>query len=771
MAKSYHFIISAVFLLISFSISFGQSVIRSKKIKIEGKEYYLHKVEKGEGLYRIAKNYQVSQEEIINSNPDVIVNKQIQLGQVLYIPIIEGRNTNIESSIQKENFIYHTIQQGQTIYFLSKKYGVTLDEIYTHNPECKTSVRLGQVVKIPLTDKKSEVVESNKYFIHTVSPQETVYGISKRYNVPIQKLVEENPGISDGVVVLGSELRIPKNITVKKEVDEQASNELSDKSYVYHSVSGGETIYSIAKTYNVSISEIEKANPGINQSELPVGYVIRLPKYKPLKNQNLLKSSYLKKHKVSRKETLFGIAKEYNTEIDFIKKLNPSIDFSNLRKGTILKIPTRQWLDQYYTSLNAKTNKPEKDTSIVFEEVDCDYNYFDKNEMIDVAIMLPFNVSQLNKQDDETGELSTKDVTITGRTKIVLEFYEGFLMAVDEIKNRGVHLNLKVYDTGTNGKKLRSILQNPDLKNSDLIVGPAHSENIKVVSDFSKANRIAMINPFTTSNPELANNPFMFQLNTPDTLLVDKLSSAINDLGENRRVLFFKSGSETDLLEEKLEQSIKSKLFWSSFQNNTQANMIDVAPENLKIDIVETLIQGDADNVIVIPSNDVVFVNKVINILNAIYEKGARNLFLVGLPDWLKFDSVDPEYIHRLNGNIFSHYGVDYSKPYVQDFIVKYRELYSTEPMAFNPYFQKSGSQSGFSRYGIWGYDVATYFLNAIVQYGPEFELCISDFQPQLIQSNFHFSRTNNWSGFYNDGLKLLHFTRDYSVKSIPVKF
>jgi hypothetical protein len=170
---------------------------------------------------------------------------------------------------------------------------------------------------------------------------------------------------------------------------------------------------------------------------------------------------------------------------------------------------------------------------------------------------------------------------------------------------------------------------------------------------------------------------------------------------------------------------------------------------------------------IVIPSVNEVFINQVINQLNAIYDSGLKNFTIVGLPNWLKFQTIDPESIHHMNGQIISYYGVDYSSPKTQEFIQTYQSLFHTEPFAFQPHFQKSTSSSSYSRYSIWGYDIATYFVGAMVTYGPNYETYFNDYHPTLIQSNFHFKRISNWGGFYNDGLMILNFTRDYTVKCI----
>ena len=740
-----------------------KSLVKTSKIKIDGVEYYLYKVQKGEGLFRVSKNFNVSQEEIIKANPEA--KQGLKEGQIVYIPVIPGRNSDLYDLGKEQKYIYHTVEQGQTVYFISKKYHVPVEVIYNNNQGSEQSLRVGQIIKIPLSqisNLNSLNNSSGDYRIHTVSPEETLYSISKKYGVTPDELISVNPGISNGIVVIGTQLRIPasKNENVE---DESIGSQLSDKTYIYHNIKPGETLYSIASQYNVAITEIEKANPGINHNELPIGYVIRIPKYKPLKNKSLLDSDELITHKVSKRETLFGISRKYNTEIDFIKKLNPDVDFVNLKKGTVLKIPTEKWMDEYYSSLYIRPDTV-KTKKIELSEVDCSsYNY--GHEPLNIAVLLPFNVQKRYAGDEETNGTELYKQSLTGRTKIVVEFYEGLLMAVDDYKRRGININLYVYDTGSDIIKLKEILHKSEMSQMDLIIGPAISEHIKLVSDFSVQHQINMVNPFTTNNDELYNNPYLFQMTTPDTLLIDKISDVVMKESQNKRVVIFRSNNTEDKYENDLTLQIKSKIFWNAFQkNNSRPDMIDIGYSDLNVELVGSVLRNETPTMVVIPSNDEVFVNQVTNILNALTERGLNNFGIIGLPAWLKFSSMDAEYIHRMNGEIISYYGINYSSAKTNNFLERYRLLFNTEPFPFNPYFQKSTTNSGYSRYSIWGYDIATFFIGARVKYGNRFELCIDSYKPELVQSNYHFDRISNWGGFYNDGLLLLHFTRDFSI-------
>ncbi len=195
--------------------------IELKKNQLDGKEFYLHVVEKGEGLYRISVNYGVSLSEILKVNPDV--DEQLRLGQIIRIPIISGRNSDDVEMKQSRTHIFHTVEKGQTAYYIARKYGLTLEQLYQYNPGLENGLVLGTILKIPstltspikkisnTTQTPHEVEQvSSKYITHVVRPKETLYSISKQYSTTIESIINDNPALRNGVLAIGAEIRIEK---------------------------------------------------------------------------------------------------------------------------------------------------------------------------------------------------------------------------------------------------------------------------------------------------------------------------------------------------------------------------------------------------------------------------------------------------------------------------------------------------------------------------------------------------------------------------------
>jgi len=150
-AISHVFFLFLIFLTISPN-SFSQfqptPVKRSNnQITINGKNFYLHEVLKGQTLYGISKEYQVSEEEIKKLNPD-LNKKSVFPGMVLRIPDL-GTTTTPSAGKEEFKFITHTVLPKETFFSISRRYGIKVDEIRELNPEAKWGLKTGQIIKIP----------------------------------------------------------------------------------------------------------------------------------------------------------------------------------------------------------------------------------------------------------------------------------------------------------------------------------------------------------------------------------------------------------------------------------------------------------------------------------------------------------------------------------------------------------------------------------------------------------------------------------------------
>lgn len=231
----------------------------------------------------------------------------------------------------QDSIIEHKIQKGETAYFIAQKYKVSIDEIYRLNPESQNGIKDNQVLKIPVHN--SENITS-KQQTHIVAPKETLFGLSKQYHVSVEAIQNANQKILASGLQIGQELIIPQNS------DHSSKQEIAISSKTTHQVVAKESLFSIARQYNVSVQDLESLNKDILINGLQIGQNISIPnKRKTLDGRVRVINQETVFHVVEPKETKFSIAKKYGISIDHLESQNPEI-VNGLIVGNKLAINT-----------------------------------------------------------------------------------------------------------------------------------------------------------------------------------------------------------------------------------------------------------------------------------------------------------------------------------------------------------------------------------------------------------------------------------------------
>jgi peptidoglycan DL-endopeptidase LytE len=174
----------------------------------------------------------------------------------------------------------HIVAKGESIYQISKKYHLKQDDIFKLNPSAKNKLKLNSVLLIPIP--KSEI----QNITHEVLPKQTLYGISKQYNVSIEDIKKANPIIDKEGLEIGLKLTIPqKGFKPEVAISSKSSsvNPVVELEEISHIVLPKETKYGLSKKYKISIEELEKLNPE-SVKDLAIGMKIIIRKGK---NSNL----------------------------------------------------------------------------------------------------------------------------------------------------------------------------------------------------------------------------------------------------------------------------------------------------------------------------------------------------------------------------------------------------------------------------------------------------------------------------------------------------
>lgn len=712
-------------LLLSINMIFATA---QEIITENGRAYKMHTVAKGESLYRLSVSNNTTQEEIIAANP-LLKQTGLEAGMTIRIPLKQTVNS------KETNYAYttHVVAKSETAFSISKKYEMSLIDFYKLNPGCEAGLSVGQAVKVKTKEQQKE----SGFRIHTIAPGETLYSIGVKYGVKAADIIAINPALDINALPIGSRVRIP-DTTIP----------IEDSNFYYHHIAPGETLYQLGIKYNLLQDKIKEANPGIDWSTLSIGQVVAIPKG----NTDFYITN---SHEVRKKETLFSISQMYGVSVEDIMRDNPGVTSDNLQKGQTLIIKK---LDPNAIATPA-TNNPQYIGMMgeLFGNTES-YNYVGGGSpTIRVGLFMPFDAAYEVSTMISKG-VSTEKGIYHFKTRRFVEFYEGVRLALDTLSTNGTNIRLEVIDTKDKIRFAEAISAD---KKYDLIIGPAHIGEMRIVADFAKLTHTPMVLPFGQMDSTLNDNPYLYQASVIDTITYKTVIDAMLDDCSDKHIvlldLALRNKSDIQRMTYLKEEIAKRHLDASIVAYNAKS------PQNF-IDILKT----DKENVLLLPTNAEAVVNtNIVSIASIIDQKKEAKVSLYGFGEWMTYSTIEVEVFHKLNTQLYSTFALDYKDPYTQNIIKKYRRNYFAEPVAFTPYFQKLRPLSGFSEYALWGYDIGIHFIGALKEFGPQMIHKINEHNSQTVQSNFYFKNLTNWGGAVNIGLKTITFANDNTITVI----
>ena len=498
--------------------------------------------------------------------------------------------------------------------------------------------------------------------------------------------------------------------------------------YVHH-VEKKQTLFSIAKAYNVVVSVILEDNPAlrsgikegdlvyIRNAEAPAETVLpETPQENPAKVE-AVKTETLK-HTVRWYETLESIAKLYNVSVESIVAAN-SLTGSELNTRQVLQIPS------------SVPENGTKEISVTSGLIPLRQSIFKEHKSAEnhiVSLVLPFD---------------SKNFGINPGNNNYLDFYQGFLLAVNDMRVKGMNMDLRVFDT-KDYTSSSMIAQSGRLDGSELIIGPVFSSEIEGLINYTKEKRIPLISPMDPDSEKFVeNNPNFFQVSVPVKDQQEELLSSI-PTGSHVAIFYQEPSPDIKLVNLTKEILTQKGITFTSLSYNLLKGRSVYSALLSKLDATK-------ENSVIVISNSEAFVSDMLRNLNLINTRSGYKITLYGTPRWRNFENVDINYYHSMNLHISLQYNVNYSSEDVKVFLSKYRALFGTEP----------------SPYAFEAYDLGLYFLGSLYNYGSDFVDYLNEFNTgNLLQSSYKFVRENRANGFINRRSRLIIYRPDYSIES-----
>lgn len=579
-------------------------------------------------------------------------------------------------------------------------------------------------------------VNGIEYYLYTVQAGEGLFGIGRKFEVSPEDISKVNPEVQKGIKT-GQQILIPKDKKTSEKTNEKRTDNKSTKKFKEHKVQKNETLFAISNKYNVSQEDIIKYNPEIKKG-LREGIVLQIQKEgkkdtegkeekvnkeekkiekkevvsvqtKIEPDNNSIDVSNIKHttHLVQPKETLYSLGRLYNVKVVDIIRLNPG-SAGKLVIGTEVNIPISEGASTTDSkSVTVANNQIRKADSL---------KSVNKEKVIQIAFLVPFMLNQ-DKLDPSVERF--------------VDFYGGALMAIQEAKEKGISLEIYTYDTEKSEERITTVLSKPELKNMDLIIGPAFSNQVSLVADFAKVNKINTLIPFSSKVPEIESNPYLFQFNPGSDTEIKFTLDLLNGKYKNARIIFAEIPGVSSFDEGKVRiEALQKEL------NNRQKpfTKIELTTSD-NADFKTVLIKGEK-NIVIFNTDKFVYISPFIEPLRA--QADDYDIILFKQYNWKNKNNKMPVSI------------------YISPFRIKEN---SSKLTAYDELFTQRFSKDislDSPRFDLLGYDLSGYFISLLHRYDTKFIDKIGSYNySNDIQSQPLFERTSNESGFMNQRLYL----------------
>ena len=570
----------------------------------------------------------------------------------------------------------------------------------------------------PVTISKDKVRHNGEVcYSHIVKERQTLYSISKAYNVSIEDIYKYNPSVKENGLKVNTILIIP--------IAGEATQTNAD---VAVEMAAEPVIEVVAKTEEAQTPVAETADETVTETATEtatetVAETVAKPEVKPEDEDIVIKR---KTHTVRWFEDLDTIAEKYGVTVEALMEIN-GLTGRKLTKRQKLIIPTEEeaaqaqaddnGLEDGETLLDAPDTTAVTDTLMLPE--------MPSKKIVDLSLMLPFNASSAK-----------------GSSSNNIDFYSGVLLAIYEMSQNGVSTSLDTYDIADG--KIKTDLDS--LKNENVVIGPVSTGDLTRLFNTAPEDKM-VVSPLDQRAEKLVyEHSNMIQAPTPYSVIyTDLMAWMKEDLQEGDRAIVVteKGARATEAVQAMMAAVDSSKIEYKALSYSILEGR-DV-PESLAWLMTE---DETASNRVFIASESEAFVNDVVRNLNVMIHKKYKVVLYA--PGRIRnFETIEVDNFHNSNLHVSLGYYIDYDDAKVKEFLLKYRALYNSEPTQFS--FQ--------------GYDLAKYFIGLCSKYGENWTQKLESSDSKMLQSIFRFRKTEA-GGYINTGVHRLVYGEGYQIIS-----
>ncbi len=618
------------------------------------------------------------------------------------------------NTAKAQNYKTHKVKQGETIESISKQYYVTPFDIYSLNPDAKKGLKPNALLIIP----KPKVDATPKVTVTKELKGFKTHRTGKKetlYSLAKEYNVSEDDIKKYNTFLYSNSLRKGDKLEIPifKITEVTQTKELTKP----YTVLPKEGKWRIAYKFGITLAELEALNPNMGDV-LQEGEVINVPNI--TKTDEKIVDEQYSYYKVLPKEGFYRLKLKLGLEQDQLEALNPGLKESGLKDGMILKVP-----------YNHKTESFESD-EVANNLIDKIRDYKTKH----IAVMLPF---RLDRVDFDSISGTKKSISIDPYLNASLDFHSGILMAIDSLKSLGVSLKVDVYDTKYQVGEVSKIIEMNDFENLDAVIGPLTPNNFERAASELKKYNVPVVSPIG-ENLNLYDN--VFQTRPSAELLKSKTINYVKSLSGPKSIVIISDTKNVSVAAElKQEFTFATQVRSRKNKEGKDANYVlvddiaSVLKSGLNIVFLETQNEGLASNVTSI-------LNSLINAGNAEENIAKKEIILVttNVNSAFESDEISNEHLSNLS---FTFATMSKTKN-IEDnnyFIKKYEEAYHVTP----------------NKRAIRGFDVTMDVVLRLVTSDDLYKSVTETPLTEYVENKFEYKK-KLFGGYYNDSAYLVKY-------------
>ncbi|WP_165200509.1 LysM peptidoglycan-binding domain-containing protein [Muriicola soli] len=633
--------------------------------QVQAQQFKTHAVKEGETLYSISKLYRVTPFNILKYNKEIKQGDVLKPNTILVIPLQASvsdtkplpdtsGNTPAVSTIndqevqrEPERYRTHRVRRKETLYGISRRYEVSEDELKRYNKELysmplKKGMRL-QIPVYPEIEEDPNQINPEDFEAYIVSPKETRWSIAHKYRITVDSLVALNPSLDKN----NNYLAVGQELQLPKLPGSTVEGQ-EVQLYVSYTVPPKKTMYSLSGEYGITSEEIIKLNPMIlEQGGLKEGMVLRLPE-KKIESEEVNTDNYIF-YEVKPKQTEYSLTRQLGIGYSELLALNPDLS-RGLKAGMVLKLPKE------------KAGTLEVRNSLILDKINL-LDSIRRENRPSLMVLLPFRMNRLKLDSIASVERS---IERSNALKYSLGLYSGALVAMDSLADLGISVKVKTIDTELSREKVRAILAREDLSGVNAIIGPLQAEVLKETAVYAAASGVPIVAPLSAqSDLELPN---VFFSVPSDSILRQKMLDYMESIRTDQNIIVI-NDSKNDSTRVRIQEKFPS----------AKALKVLEDEKNISVDIeaLTNLLSIENENWVLLETDNFKLVSSVSSILNsAISDTTQVRMFTTNKNRGFENDVISVSHLSKLN---FTYPSID--REVGNDaFVRRYRRRFGGDP-------------------------------------------------------------------------------------------